>query len=117
MLLASWLGLFARRVAQLHLDVHLPAAAEDRQRHLVVGLVGVHRGGKILRVGDLLPIHGDDQVAAAHHGHVAQIACSLRATVQTGFLGGAAGQHSLDENTVVGGQSDLFGDVGTDGEG
>ena len=65
---------------------------------------------------NLLAVHSDDEVAAQHDGHVALIG-ALRSTLQSGFFCGAAGQHALDQDAVVGGQADLFGDVGTNREG
>ena len=71
---------------------------------------------EVLADCDLLAVEGDDEVAAEHDGRVALVG-ALGAAVEAGFFGGAAGQDTLDEDAVVGGQADLLGDVGADGEG
>src|SRR6202000_1939026 len=62
-------------------------------------------------------IHRDDQIATGHYRHIAQITRPLSTTMQTGFIRSAAGQYSLNQNTIVGRQSDLVRDVRSDGQG
>ena len=72
-------------------------------------------GGKVLRSLDLLTLEADDEVSSEHDGLVALVG-ALGSPLKAGAFGGSAGQDALDEDTVVGGEADLLGDVRTNGE-
>src|SRR5690242_8753918 len=112
----SKLALLVARVAQRHLYVHLLLSAIDSQRHDIARAVRVHRRREVLCVGYLLAVHADDQVAAQHDRNVPHVGL-LVASVQTGAGRGAPWEHAHNQNPIVGGETDLPGDVRADGQG
>ena len=102
--------------AELQLQRHLAVAAQDGDADYVAGLVLVHDGADVLRIGDLLAVDGDDEVAAEHDGRVADVGL-LIAAVQAGALGCSAGNDALDEDAGIGGEAHLRSEVGADGVG
>src|SRR5581483_7741735 len=52
-------------------------AAQDGHTDRVARLMPVHNGADVLRVGDLLAVDGNDQIAAQHDGRMATYACWL----------------------------------------
>ena len=102
--------------AEEELQGHLVFGAEDSDADGVAGLVLVHEGANILRVGDLLSVDGDDEVAAQHDGGVADIGL-LVATVEACALGRSAGDNALNQDAVIGIEAHLRGEIGTDGIG
>ncbi len=102
--------------AQRYLDFHLFLAAEDGYVDHVAGAVFVHDLSEVLLVFDFVAVDGDNEIAADHDGHVAEIG-TLVAAVQSGAIGGASGNDLNDQQAVVGRQTHLIGEVGVDGNG
>ena len=59
------------------------------------------------------PSMADNQVAAQHDGSIADVGL-LVAAAQAGPLGRAAGNHLLDQNAGIDGQTHLRGQIGAD---
>ena len=54
--------------AELELEGHLAAVADDGDADDVAGLVLFHDGADVLRIGDLLAVDGHNQIAAEQDG-------------------------------------------------
>ena len=106
--------LFGFAECDFHLELLLPA--ENGYMDSVSGAMLVHHLGEVLLVFDFFAIDGDDEIAAHHDRHVAEIG-ALVAAVQAGTVGGASGDHLDDQQAVIGGQAHLIGEIGVDGNG
>lgn len=102
--------------AELEFKRHLAMAAQDCDTDDVAGLMLVHDDADVLRIGDLLAVDGDDEVASEHDGCVSDVGL-LIAAAETGAFSGSAGNYALDEDAVVGVEAHLRSQVGADGVG
>src|SRR5512146_642410 len=91
-------------------------AAQNGDADDVASLMFVHDDADVLRVGDLLAIDGDDEIAAEHDGCVANIGL-LIAAAQAGALSRSTGNYALDEDSVVSVETHLRSEVRADGIG
>src|SRR5215470_2886508 len=95
-------------LAQRDGEFHLLLAAVDGHFYSVAGTMGVHDLREVLLVLDVLPVDGDDEVAAQHDRDVAEVSAFVPAA-QSGAISGTAGQNLHDEQSEVDGQAHLFG--------
>ena len=100
---------------RVDLDVHPFATAEDADVTISPARWEFIAAAEVLRAGDLLAVHRDDEIAAEHDRNVALVSL-LVASVETGLVRCSAGKDALDQNAVISGKADLLGDIGTDGQ-
>ena len=96
-----------------HVDVHLLAVADDRQRDLVAGVVGRDQPREVVLGHELLTVDGDDRVAADRDLAALELDLRLVAgrALQAGLVGGAAGDDARDQRAGRRVDAELLGEL------
>src|SRR5271156_2550062 len=100
---------------QRHASRHFAAPPEVGHGDCVASLVTVHHVGDVLRAGHVLIVNGNDQVSTEEDLHVAEVG-GLASSAQTGALRSPAWNSSLDEDSIVGCETHLLGEIRTNGQ-
>lgn len=103
------------RFAECELGGEFAVSAVEGDGDGVSYLMAVHYVGDVLGVGDLLAVETNYEVSAEVDLQIAEVR-DLIAPAQASSLGGSVGDDLLDEDSVVGGEAHLVGEIGTDGQ-